>query len=243
DGTPSSEYGSWRTGENYRWTARGGAGREIGFDPEVVAAERQNRAQARSAAHREAAERARRIWDSAIDPDPAHQYLRGKAIRPIGIRRHRDALVVPMRDVAGRLWSLQFIAPDGRKRFLRDGRTKGLLHAIGARTPRIWLCEGYATGASLHQDLGDQVLVAFTCGNLEAVAEAVLQRRPPHSLTIMGDDDHLTPGNPGITAAKSVAEKFGLQWFRPEFPPNRPTWSSDYNDASRLWATARKGAA
>ena len=35
---------------------------------------------------------------------------------------------------------------------------------------KLIVCEGYATGASLHDATGEAVAVAFNSGNLEAVA-------------------------------------------------------------------------
>ncbi len=53
----------------------------------------------------------------------------------------------------------------------------------------------------------------------------------------MADDDWQTDRNPGIRAATEVSEKLGCDWYQPEFPPDRPAWATDYNDAQRLWAT------
>ena len=61
------------------------------------------------------------------------------------------------------LISLQFIGATGDKKFLAGGRSGGghcrlgLLH--GAAT--IIVCEGYATGATLHGATGDPVAIAF----------------------------------------------------------------------------------
>ena len=116
-----------------------------------------------------------------------------------------------------------------------------MFHVIGARTPRIWICEGYATGASLHEDRHECVVVAFDCHNLLPVAETISRQWKPQNLCVMADDDQQTPGNPGVTAAKEVALKLGIEFFVPEFTANRPTWATDFNDAVHLWRV--KGAA
>ncbi|MGE0483494.1 MAG: primase-helicase zinc-binding domain-containing protein [Gammaproteobacteria bacterium] len=184
-----------------------------------------------------AADKAVALWAKATQPHPTHQYLRGKGIAADGIRQLRESLVVPVRDVQAKLWSLQFINPRGEKRFLRGGRTKGCFHVIGKRTPRVWLVEGYATGMSVHQDYGDCVVVAFCCENLLPVATAITEEWKSVELTVMADDDWNTPGNPGHAAAERVAERLGCAWHYPEFPPARPPWATDYNDAQRLWRT------
>ena len=232
---PAAAFGSWRTGEQYKWRADSSSSERAAPNVQQIAAERQQRQAERDKLHVDAAARARRIWDQALEPDQAHRYLRGKAIGIHGIRQHDDTLVVPLRDYAGKLWSLQFIAPDGTKRFLRSGRVKGLFYVVGARTPRIWIAEGFATAASLHEDRGECVVSAFNCGNLLSVAEIILKHWRPQSLSLMADDDWQTSGNPGVTAAKEVAKTFGIEFFIPEFTANRPAWATDFNDAVRLW--------
>lgn len=54
-----------------------------------------------------------------------HPYLKAKNVQSYGLRRYDHALVMPLRDGAGTLWSLQFIDPDCKKRFLTDGKKKG----------------------------------------------------------------------------------------------------------------------
>jgi len=84
----------------------------------------------------------------------------------------RGAVAVPMQDRAGKLWGYQFINPQGGKKFLKFGRKSGLFHLIEGEGPPA-LCEGYATGASIHQATGWSVAVAFDAGNLKPVAEAL----------------------------------------------------------------------
>jgi hypothetical protein len=70
-------------------------------------------------------------------------------------------LVLPLRDINGELHSLQFIAPDNRfdgkrnKTFPGGGRVAGCCFTL-ADTPNgaLVVCEGYATGASIHEATG-----------------------------------------------------------------------------------------
>src|SRR5262249_1001881 len=96
------------------------------------------------------------------------------------LRLYKDRLTVPTRDADGKLWSLQFISADGAKRFLTGGRTAGCFHIIGVPQDdkMVIVCEGYATGASIHEATGHAVVVAFTSGNLKPVA-AVWRRSCP----------------------------------------------------------------
>ena len=56
---------------------------------------------------------------------------------------------------------------------------------------------------------GHAVAVAFTAGNLEAVALALHPKYPSFRFVIAADNDHQTPGNPGMTKALSAAQAIG----------------------------------
>ncbi len=241
---PVANFGSWRTGERHTWrdqceASRGGERESM---RQRIERDRQRRESDRATARQAAAARAAELWAKVRKPALANPYLRGKAVGIYGIKQLGKLLVVPMRDIDGKLHSLQFIDPAGVKNFLNGGRTRGLFHVIGERTPRVWLAEGYATACSLYEDRNECVIVAFNAGNLMVVATEITKAWAPVHLVVMADDDWRTPGNPGITAAKAVAEKLGAKWHYPEFPPNRPAWATDYNDAARLWATSRASA-
>ena len=134
------------------------------------------------------------------------------------------------------LHSLQTITPDGDKRF--KGRMKGCYHAIGKPTGFVVVCEGYATGASIHQATGYAVAVAFTAGNLLAVTMAVARalhcKYPDLGVLVAADDDHRTDGNPGLNAARNAALAVGGLVVAPQFPADRPPQATDFNDLHQL---------
>lgn len=150
---PTAIYGSWRTGERHTWRVERDEPLSR-HEREALRAERERRRAGERQAQERAARRAGEIWDRCMDVDPAHPYLRVKGVAAHGLRQWYGLLVVPLRDVSGRLWSLQFINPAGEKRFLRGGRVRGLFHVIGRPTPRTWIVEGYATGVSVHEHFG-----------------------------------------------------------------------------------------
>jgi len=84
-----------------------------------------------------------------------HPYLARKGVQAFDLRVWKGLLLVPVRDLAGELHSLQFIGADGGKRFLRGGRVQGLGCWIGTPPGRddtqspILIAEGFATDASL----------------------------------------------------------------------------------------------
>lgn len=157
----------------------------------------------------EAAARAVKIWSGAKPAMDDHPYLRAKGVHAFGLRALRDQLMVPARDADGTLHTLQFIGPDGGKRFLTGGRIAGCYFAIGRPDDALLLAEGYATAATLYQATGRAVAVCFNCGNLLAVARALRAKFPRLRLLICADNDSGTPGNPGLTAAHAAARAVG----------------------------------
>ena len=234
DGNPAGMFGCWRAGLQSTWCAKS--------DNAMTPAEREAHRQRIQAmrAQREADEAARQKseadkaavrWNAA-STYCQHPYLTFKGIAAHGIRQDGDTLLIPLRDTAGALHSLQTITPDGDKRF--KGRMKGCYHAIGKPRGRIIVCEGYATGASIHEATGEAVAVAFNAGNLMPVATALHKAYPALAIILAADDDHQTEGNPGLNAAKSAALAVGGFVVVPHFPAGRPNKATDFNDLAAL---------
>lgn len=142
--------------------------------------------------HAEAAQQARQEWNAARVCDASHPYLRRKGIPALeGIRQSRDgALLIPVLDTANNLQSLQRIYPDGTKRFLVGGKVSGGRFVIQGQPEKpIAICEGFATGASIHLATGWTVYVAFSANNLATVAKSAKERFPDSSIIICGDND------------------------------------------------------
>lgn len=171
-------------------------------------------------------------WTNAGQAD-GHPYLARKGVLAHGIRQDGQTLLIPLRDTTGKLHSLQTITPDGEKRF--KGRMRGCYHAIGGKPAgRIVICEGYATGASIHEATGDAVAVAFNAGNLGPVAVALHKAYPALMLVIAADDDWCTEGNTGLSAARQAALAVGGLVVMPQFPTGRPPKATDFNDLATL---------
>lgn len=115
-------------------------------------------------------------------------------------------LVIPVR-ADGVLTALQFITAGGVKRPLTGGKMAGGYYSIGTMKDAVALaiCEGYATGATIHEATGYPVAVAFSAGNLMAVALATRAKFPDLPLILCADDDVDKPGNPGLTKATEAA--------------------------------------
>jgi hypothetical protein len=145
----------------------------------------------------------------------------------------RGALVVPIRDIAGHLHSLEFITAVGDKRFLPRGEKGRHYHSIGVPSDQIIICEGYATGASIYEATGHAVAVAFDCSNIGSVAKALRQKFPATRIVVAADNDQWTGGNPGVAGAEAAAKDVGGHVVVPQFNDmsSKPT---DFNDLHRL---------
>lgn len=160
----------------------------------------------------------RQTWAASQPANPDHPYLVRKQVGAFGIRQHNTALLVPIRDVSGQLQGLQYIYPEKREinGKLTDkviyGSKRGGFHHIGkpeTPTDTVYVCEGYATGATLHQLTGQCVVIAFDAGNLTPVGQAIRTRYPESELVFAADNDiGVKAGNienPGVHYARQAA--------------------------------------
>lgn len=224
--------GSWKTGEQHTYKT----GDENKLSLQQQEAFRQQRDAARRAYKLEkesnqakAALESHRIWRAAKLNNIQHPYLANKGVEAYGIGLIRNSLIIPARAINGQLTSLQFIYPDGSKIFKSGGRLKGCCHRFGVPIDStIYIAEGYATGATIHQVTGHAVAIAFYADNLVNVATALREKYPSYQLLIAADNDRFTKGNPGITKAHRAARATGAGVVAPEFPSG--TQGTDFND-------------
>ena len=213
-------FGSWKTGESHNWheaRAKPPTAAERAALRKHMKAMQAARDAEQAEVHAQARAKADRLWQQSRPAANAHGYLQRKRIDPIGIRQLGDMLVIPARGADGVLHTLQFIGPDGGKRFLTGGRIAGSYCALGRPTDVMLVCEGYATGATLHMATGYGVAVAFNCGNLTAVARALRSKFKTMRILVCADDDANTRGNPGLTRAREAARAVGGAVAVPRF--------------------------
>ncbi|MGC3873801.1 toprim domain-containing protein [Halomonas sp. GXIMD04776] len=227
-------FGFWHTGEQQTVTLRGE------YDP--IAAEQARQAAERARRERQqqrvqdqarAASRARETWLQAGFALAEHPYLLAKGVQPHGLKAQGQTLLVPL-FFAGKLVNLQRIAADGAKRFMKGGRIKGAACPVGriAGASTVYICEGWATAATIHETTGHPVVAAMNAGNLEPVARRLRASLPDAEIIIAADNDRHTAGNPGYAAAHKAAEaiRAGLTW--PRFPCT-DCKCSDFNDLAK----------
>ena len=221
-------YGSWKEGSKYNFCSKNGTRTDA--DQEIYKRRMAEAKQVRIDEGEKAKRQATWIWKNATEPAEDHPYLLNKGIKAHGAKQYKDALVVPvMKD--GEITSMQFISGDASKRFLGGGTVAGGRFEIPGDGDQI-LCEGFATGASIHEATGQPVVVAFNASNLFKLAEP--------GWTIAGDNDAFTqtkegsPWNPGQEKALAAAWEHNCKVVIPTFPRDTGKGFTDFNDLATL---------
>ena len=223
-----------------------------------MAEAKSRRAAEEAARHADAAQRANDIWQAGVDV-ATHPYLARKGVKSHGLRVGEwpvtntetgeisvactQALLVPIRDLAKKIHSLQAVFPDKKnflkrdKDFLAGGRKQGLFFTIGKPVEKTFvLGEGYATCATIHEVTGHAVVVCFDRGNLAHVARALREKFPDYRIIIAADNDQWTLEpivNPGLTAAREAAIAIGGLLAVPPFADTE-VGNTDFNDLAAL---------
>jgi len=204
----------------------------------------------------------KRFGESLLSSPEGHNspYLKRKKVANFGLGYDKDGnVMVPVRDINNKLWSVQTIGQDGEKRFAKGGRKTGLMHIIdpdqkigekASQTSKpsiskgtILIAEGYATAASIYEATHRPTIVAFDAGNLLAVAKAVHEKYPKAQIIIAGDNDHKLEnkqqGNIGKIKAVEAARAVDGYAVIPDLTPEQKKLGlSDWNDLSNAQGKA-----
>lgn len=216
----AATYGDWSTGEQFDWFAQ---------SQTVITHKPKPRPEVNNE-RREAAERAAWLWENATNASDAHPYLLNKQISADGLRQNRaDCLIIPMFDSAkpdSGIINLQFITPDGTKRFLKGARKAGAYYRLPGERPRVFV-EGLATGKTVNAATGREVIVTFDAGNLIKVTSNIAE---PGDV-VAADNDNADKARALFSkrleqygTGHKYAERTGLPYFIPNLP------GCDFND-------------
>lgn len=226
DNHPAGWAMDYKTGCILNWRADDRPGKLSKADWQAIEAAKQQRQQEQQEAHHQAALKAQSIWKRAIYADVGNEYCYRKKIHPHGAKTGDSGslagvLILPLYNANSKLVNLQFIQPDGTKRFLSGGQKKGCFWTLGEPTDTILIGEGHSTGCSLFENQGLQTVIAYDAGNLIHVAQIIRAKHPDAEIIICGDNDE---SGTGQTAARSAALAIGGKYIIP------PTPGQDWND-------------
>ena len=134
DGWPAGYFQNWRIGLKVKWKFDGGDIKpedyfnsdEYKKNKKEIEAKQKQREEEEQKRHAEASERARILFEQ-LPEATEHPYLKKKQINPHGVRYQSatKSLVIPLRDINGKLLSIQSINEEGEKRFFFDAPLKG----------------------------------------------------------------------------------------------------------------------
>jgi putative DNA primase/helicase len=221
----AGRFGCWRDQIDAVFKAE--IGRELTAAENMAITRRQVEAKAERERAREkkaevAASTVDTIWTEAIAASPDHPYLKRKSIEPHGARLTGDGrLIVPLYSADGDLASLQYISED-EKRYHPGGTTKACSWTLGEVTPGpIFVAEGYATAATIHEISGRPCVIAYSANNLpEIVGQLRDIYGQAQEIVIVADND---ASGVGRNKADEASAKHG---GRIVMPPNE----GDAND-------------
>lgn len=224
-------FGSWREGETHTWHS--------GDRPSPASPDDQAKAETAriekdillNGLRAQAARHANMLVNGSQEVSD-HAYSTRKQIgaAPVGDYNSAKVVVVPLTNDGTSVINAQVIHADGSKVFLAGGRVKECFATIGdpEKAKRLLVCEGYATGRSLHLATGTTVICAMNCGNLLPVARRISELWPKAEVLICADNDRDTSGNPGakhgMDAAKNIKARFTVPVFQ------NSADATDFND-------------
>lgn len=169
-----------------------------------------------------------------------HPYLEKKNVKPHDLRAINfksnenkeilNSLVIPAFNIINEtaikddsyalgVQTLQFICPNGFKMNYPGRPISGCFYLFYGVTETVYLCEGWATGASLYEITEATVAVCFSCNNLSKAAVNI-KKLYPYSKFIVAADNN----KDGIKYGKKTAKLIGGTLTYP------PTESTDFND-------------
>jgi len=237
DDPAAGAFGCWKRGISEKWCSKAfqsmTRAEKAAYQAKVEAMKRQHEAD-RQRVQAECRAWCADTWNKADDAIDEYTYLKMKGVQAYGLKIFRDSLIVPVQDVAGTIHGLQFITPDGSKKFKTGTNKAGHFFQINGNEDKIIVSEGYATGATIHQATGHTVIVAFDAGNLLSVAKNIRSQYPDAKIITAADDDHATEGNPGLTKATIAAKAVNGFLAVPVFPEARVPKDTDFNDLARI---------
>jgi phage/plasmid primase-like uncharacterized protein len=243
DGIPAGRFGCWRAG--IEATFRADVGRKLTHTEEMIHVKRLAESKAVRDAeiirqHQVASETVEQIWATANPASPEHPYLANKGIGVHGARITGDGrLMVPLYDQNGTLSSLQYIAHDGGKLYHPGGQTGGKFWQLGSldEPGPLYIAEGFATAATIHETTNRPCIVAYSASNLVPVTGKLRDLYgPAQEIVIVADND---ASGVGQRYAEQASAKYGARTVMPPVQGDANDYVQSGNDlASLLTPTA-----
>jgi len=229
-----ASFGSWKLDVTKYWfpqSSKGGYGNTRFRDFHEIERDRSNRKNIYIERQKKSSSRAKKLWGEASSEVGGHPYLVTKGVGSHNLRRTGSRLLVPLyKDKE--LVNIQSITEEGAKYFLKGGVVKGAYSIVGdlSLDNPTYICEGWATAASLYEMTSRTAICAMNASNLVEVAKYFKALLPSRTFVIAADDDRNTKGNPGLRYAEKAAKAICSELVLPNWPNGAPSKLTDFND-------------
>jgi len=175
------------------------------------------------------------IWSEGASASPEHPYLKRKGIQPHGAKITGDGrLMVPLFDSDGALASLQYIDAEGGKLYHPGGSVSGKFCIIGTLdVPGVlYVAEGFATAATIHEVSGRPVIVAYSASNLVPVTGTLREiHGQAQDIVIVADND---ASGVGQKYAEQACAKYGARMVMPSIQGDANDYAQAGHDLAGL---------
>jgi putative DNA primase/helicase len=221
--------GDWKTGEHHEFKNTSGLSKAESKIYADMLKEAKEKAEAeRATMQDDAARRAKELYNSGSKKAANSEYLERKKITGLfgatsQLEDSGRTVYVPIYDVDMDIRGLQRIYENGDKRFITGQKNHGNFALVGTLdgADLVYLCEGWATGVTIHMATGKPAICAMSAGNLLPVARNVKKKWPSLNMVVCGDSDDV-----GRAKAQETAEAV---MTRSVFP-SCPQGGTDFND-------------
>lgn len=221
--------GDWKTGEHHEFKNTSGLSKTESKIYSDLINEAKEKAEAERATMQDAAaQRAKELYNAGSKKAANSDYIERKKITGLfGATSQLEdtgrTIYIPIYDVDMDIRGLQRIYENGDKRFITGQKNYGNFALVGTleTADLAYLCEGWATGATIHMATGKPVICAMSAGNLLPVARNVKKKWPNLNIIVCGDSDDV-----GKTKAQETADAImGRAVF-----PDCKKGGTDFND-------------
>ncbi|KAA3682667.1 zincin-like metallopeptidase domain-containing protein (plasmid) [Campylobacter fetus] len=264
NGHPAGYIQNYKTGIKENWKSsvsnNNAKNQEIEFKNaiETNKAIKESREAKLSAAYEKTAKKLQDEYENAKWANKEHPYLKSKGFdKNFYLKQDEHGnLLIPLRDINGKHWATQRIFSNGDK-MIGATRTKeekeqgieypakkqGNFFLLGAKNldnvKEVYVCEGFATAASVYEATKTPSIMGVDAGNLEIVITNIQKKYPKMEIIIAADNDIKKELDNGTNVGKNTA--LGIQKKYPEIKVALPKFTkeeiqkgySDFNDLAK----------
>lgn len=163
-----------------------------------------------------------------------HPYLNQHKVKSFGLSVDGKHLLIPIRDAARRVRSIQRISPDGEMTVLLADFEPGCYFSIGKPSETFVVCTDYVTAASIHMATDWSTAAAFAEENILPVVNALRKKFPAKRFLIAGDQKKGNSQRLDTNFVQAAACIADIPYLIPIFDNACPNTAYSFNDLHKL---------